>query len=235
MADDYEYIKRNIEDVKSRIEKAAKKCGRKAQDINVITVSKTIDNKRIIRAVDEGVTDLGENRVQELIQKYKTLGNICKWHLIGHLQTNKVKYIIDKVSLIHSVDSIKLIEEINKRASKMEKIMDILIQVNISGEQTKSGVQSEAVEKILYEAGKYRNIKVRGLMTMAPFEQNPEKIRWVFTKMRELLIDISHKNIDNISMDYLSMGMSNDFEIAIEEGSNMVRIGTAIFGQRLYN
>jgi PLP dependent protein len=235
MSDKYDYMARNIENVRKRIERAAQKSGRKAEDISLVAVSKTVDEERIMKALREGITDLGENRVQELLQKHEKLAGKCSWHLIGHLQTNKVKYIIDKVKLIHSVDSLKLMEEIDRRASGVGKIMDVLLQVNMSHEETKYGLESEELEKLLILAGKYANIKVRGLMTMAPFTHDIDEIRWVFIKMRKILIDIRGKNIDNISMDYLSMGMSNDFEAAIEEGSNMVRVGTAIFGQRDYN
>ncbi len=179
-----------------------------------------------------GITDIGENRVQELCSKYEILDNSCNWHLIGHLQTNKVKYVIDKVRLIHSVDSIKLAREIDRQAAKAGKTVDVLIQVNVANEEMKYGIAPEEVYDFLTEASGLGNIKVKGLMTIAPFAQDMGDIRPIFRRMRKIYIDMRNENIDNISMEFLSMGMSNDFETAIEEGSNMVRIGTAIFSKR---
>lgn len=227
-----DYIKDNIEIILQRVEAAARKSGRKAGDINVIAVTKTVDESRIIKAMDCGLKNLGENRVQELCDKYEKIDKPCSWHLIGHLQTNKVKYIIDKVKMVHSLDRLELAEEIQKRAQKAGSVVEALVQVNIAEEEAKFGIKKEKVSGFLKEVSKFPNIKVKGLMTIAPFSQNIEEIRWVFTELRKLYIDISGENIDNIDMDYLSMGMSNDFEAAIEEGSNMVRIGTAIFGKR---
>jgi len=178
------------------------------------------------------VTDFGENRVQELCGKTDVLDIGCRWHLIGHLQTNKVKYIIDKVSLIHSLDSLELAEEINKRAEKAGKVMDVLIQVNVAGEETKFGIAPETTLQFVKNVSKLEHIRIKGLMTIAPAVSDPEEVRWVFADLRKLLIDIRKENIDNVDMDYLSMGMSNDFEVAIEEGAHMVRIGTALFGKR---
>ena len=168
-----------------------------------------------------------------MLEKYDNIDSRCRWHLIGHLQTNKVKYIIDKVSLIHSLDSLELAKEIQKRAEKADRVMDVLVQVNVAGEESKFGISPSEVRDFLLSVRKYKNLKVRGLMTIAPYAENPEDIRWVFRDLNKIFIDIKSENIDNIYMDYLSMGMSNDFEIAVEEGSNMVRIGTSIFGKRI--
>ena len=227
-----DYIRTNIEEIRKKVGKAALKSGRNAEEIKIIAVTKTVEPERIIRAVAAGLTDLGENRVQELCEKYDIVGSGCSWHLIGHLQTNKVKYIIDKVSLIHSVDSLELADEIQKRAKKAGKVMDILVQVNISGEESKFGINASDTIEFLRKISKFANLHVKGLMTIAPLTANPEDARPVFRDLKKLLIDIRQENIDNIYMDILSMGMSGDYEIAIEEGSNMVRIGTAIFGSR---
>lgn len=232
MSMDMDYIRDNIKAVLQRVEAAAHKSGRKAEDIRVVAVTKTVDENRILKAVESGLYDLGENRVQELCDKYENIGKRCRWHLIGHLQTNKVKYIVEKVDLIHSLDRMELAEEIQKRAEKAGRIMEALVQVNIAEEESKFGMEMDKVPDFLKNVSKFPNIRIKGLMTIAPLAQNPEEIRWVFTELRKLHIDITRENIDNINMDYLSMGMSNDFEAAIEEGSNMVRIGTAIFGKR---
>jgi pyridoxal phosphate enzyme, YggS family len=231
-----DYIKDNIAQVMKRIDDAAKKSGRTISDVTAIAVTKTVEPERILKAVEAGLYNLGENRVQELCEKYDwgrfSSFTSLNWHLIGHLQTNKVKYIIDKVKMIHSLDRIELAEEIQKRAKIAGRIIDVLVQVNIAEEESKFGMKKEMVYDFLKKASKYSNIKVKGLMTIAPLAENPEDVRWVFRELGKLHIDIMRENIDNIDMDYLSMGMSNDFEVAIEEGSNMVRIGTAIFGKR---
>lgn len=217
-----------------KVEKAAQKSGRRVEDITVIAVSKTVEVERIRVALEEGFVDLGENKVQELMEKYDALGENCQWHLIGHLQTNKVKYIIDKVRMIHSVDSIELAEEIQKRALKVNRTIDILIQVNVSGEESKFGISPGEVEAFIRKLSTFDHIKVKGLMTIAPYAENQEDIRGVFKQLKKIFIDINAENIDNINMEFLSMGMSNDFEVAIEEGANIVRIGTLIFGKRYY-
>ncbi len=232
MSEDSVNIERNIEQVWERISKAAARCGRLPEDIHLIAVSKTIEPERIIAAIDAGIINLGENRVQEINEKYDIIKRNCNWHLIGHLQTNKVKYIIGKVKLIHSVDRLELVEEIQKRASKAGIIADILVQINVADESTKFGIKPDEARNFVRLASSYRNLMVKGVMTVAPKCVNPEEVRWVFREMREIFIDIKKENIDNIDMKYLSMGMSNDFEVAIEEGANMVRIGTAIFGKR---
>jgi PLP dependent protein len=227
-----EYLKKNLNCVKQKIEAAAKKAGRNPEDIKMIAVTKTIEAERVNKIVENGILDLGENRVQELCEKYDIINGKCNWHLIGHLQTNKVKYIIDKVALIHSVDSLELAKEIQLRASKFNQIMDILVQVNVSGEESKFGVEPAIVCDFIKTISKYPNVKIKGLMTIAPNTDNSQTIRKVFRNLNKIFIDIKQENIDNIDMEILSMGMSNDFEIAIEEGASMVRIGTAIFGSR---
>ena len=227
-------IARNYLDVKAKVEKAAIKSGRKPEDVTLIAVSKTKPVSEIKQAVEAGAHRLGENRVQEVMEKYDSLPGV-EWHLIGHLQTNKVKYIIDKVKMIHSVDSLKLATEIDKRAKQHNTSMDILIEVNIGGEESKSGVAPEDTENLCLEIAKLENIHIKGLMTVAPIVENPEDARVYFRKMNKLFVDIRDKNYDNINMTYLSMGMTHDFEVAIEEGANIVRVGTAIFGKRNYN
>ncbi len=231
-----ENLKQNINLIKKKIADSAVKSGRDPEEIILVAVTKNVDSEIINEALDLGITQIGENRVQEILDKY---GRIKKkdeigLHLIGHLQTNKVKYIIDKIALIHSVDSIKLAEEISNWAKKIEKIIDILVQVNVSGEITKYGININECTEFVKIFSELPNIRVRGLMTIAPFTENLDIVRSNFRKLNEKFIDIKQKNIDNVSMDYLSMGMSNDFEIAIEEGANIVRVGTAIFGNRVY-
>ncbi len=232
MSSDSDIIRNNISDIIRRVRAAAEKSGRDAREIQIIAVSKTIEPERIITAVDCGMAELGENRVQELCEKYDKIDRKCNLHLIGHLQTNKVKYIIDRVKLIHSVDRAELAEEIQERAKKIDRPADILIQVNVSGEKSKYGISPDSVMDLARELASHSHIRVKGLMTMAPFADNPEEVRYVFKDLNKIFIDIKKENIDNIDMRHLSMGMSNDFEVAIEEGANMVRIGTAIFGRR---
>lgn len=228
-------IKENIDSILERTAQAAKRSGRSFEDITVIGVSKTVDAQRAKEAVEGGLINLGENRVQELVKKYDELSDInVNWHLIGHLQKNKVKYIIDKVSLIHSVESLSLAEEINKRALQHNLVANILIELNIGGEESKFGLSEESVYEFVKSMDQFENIKVLGLMTVAPYKENPEEVRWVFKKMKEIFDRISNMNLKNVDMKYLSMGMTNDFEIAIEEGANIIRIGTAIFGERKY-
>ncbi|HEX2927680.1 MAG TPA: YggS family pyridoxal phosphate-dependent enzyme [Ruminiclostridium sp.] len=227
-------ISENLNNIYFRIRTAAEKSGRKPEDIKLIAVTKTVEVERIRNVCEYGVPDFGENRVQELLEKYDKFDESIKWHLIGHLQTNKVKYIIDKVHMIHSVDSIDLAREIDSRAHKAGKKQNILLQVNVSGEESKFGIRPEEAEQYINIISQLKNISLRGLMTIAPLAENPEEIRPVFKKLYDIYIDIKSKKIDNVNMDYLSMGMSNDFEVAIEEGANIVRIGTGIFGKRNY-
>ncbi|HBC30399.1 MAG TPA: YggS family pyridoxal phosphate-dependent enzyme [Clostridiales bacterium] len=228
-------IRENIDDIMKRVENTCKKIGRAPKDITVIAVSKTVDSERAKEAVEAGINNLGENRVQELIKKYDELKDIdIKWHMIGHLQKNKVKYILDKTVLIHSVESLSLAEEINKRAEKNNLTANVLIELNIGEEESKFGITEENVYDFILSLEQFDNIKVLGLMTVAPFCENPEDVRWVFKTMKNIYDKISTMNLKNTEMKYLSMGMTNDFEIAIEEGSNIIRIGTAIFGARKY-
>ena len=227
-------IKQNIQIVEEKITAAAERAGRKREDVLLLAVSKTKPVEVIQEAVACGLTSLGENKVQEIMEKYEPMGDGVHWHLIGHLQTNKVKYIIDKVDMIHSVESLRLSEEINKRAAAKSLVMDVLVEVNMAEEESKFGIQPERVEEFLRQIAPLPHIRVRGLMTVAPFVENPEENRVYFRKMRELLVDMNQKKIDNINMDVLSMGMTGDYEVAIEEGATIVRVGTGIFGERYY-
>ena len=228
-------IRENIDDIVKKIEADCKKVGRNPNDITLIAVSKTVESPKVREAVAAGVDNLGENRVQELVKKYDELKDLdIKWHMIGHLQKNKVKYIIDKTVLIHSVESLSLAEEINKRAEKNNLIANVLVELNIGEEDSKFGIKEESVYDFILSLEKFENLRVVGLMTVAPFCENPEDVRWVFKKMKYIYDKISTMNLRNTEMKYLSMGMTNDFEIAIEEGSNIIRIGTAIFGARKY-
>lgn len=226
-------IKERLEDVERRITEAAQKSGRKREDITLVAVTKTHPVDMMNEAIKLGVTDIGENRPQAVRDKFNDVLPV-KWHLIGQLQTNKVKYIIDKVCLIHSVDSIKLMDEIERQAIKHDLVMDILIEVNISGEESKSGVSKDEVWDLLEYAGQLTHVKVKGLMTVAPKTDNSVTNTLHFDNIRQLFLDIKQKKYDNVNMLYLSMGMSGDFETAIECGSNMVRVGSAIFGARDY-
>lgn len=228
-------IKKNLDNIMLRARAAAEKSGRSLEDIKIIAVTKTVDVERINNVYEYGLRDMGENRVQELLEKYDQLPSDIKWHIIGHLQTNKVKYIVDKVQMIHSVDSMELAKEINTRAAKHQRKVDILLQVNVSGEETKFGINPENVNEYIAALSHMENIALKGLMTIAPYAQDPQDVRPVFKNLYNIYIDIKNKRYDNVSMDYLSMGMSNDFEVAIEEGANVVRIGTSIFGKRDYS
>lgn len=224
-----------VDNIKKNIAGAALKSGRAPDDITLIGVTKTIDTSRMAELVELGVKHLGENKVQELLDKYDAFSKDTVWHMIGHLQTNKVKYIIDKVSLIHSVDSLKLAEEINKRANNIDVVMEILVEVNIAEEESKHGIVVSEVHGMMEKLRHLPNISVCGLMTVAPFVENQEENRLFFRKMNQLFIDIGENFNNNIDMKFLSMGMTNDYEVAIEEGANMVRIGTGIFGSRNYH
>ncbi|MBQ2891089.1 MAG: YggS family pyridoxal phosphate-dependent enzyme [Clostridia bacterium] len=224
-------ILENIKEVEKKIENAAKSAGRKRDEITLIGVSKTKPVSLIKEAVGCGIRVLGENRVQEIMEKFDHIEGAV-WHLIGHLQKNKVKYIIDKVDLIHSVDSLELAKEIDKQAKKFDKVQKILIQVNISGEESKFGLPKEEVLPLLNEVKSLENVKVKGLMTMAPLGAGEDELHEIFGGLKKLSIDIKEKKVDNIDMEELSMGMSGDFEIAILEGATMVRVGTGIFGHR---
>lgn len=222
-------IKENLELIRSNIKEFAHNVKRSSEDITLIAVTKTVDVDKVLEAIEYGVTDVGENKPQELARKYDIIGDKVKWHLIGSLQTNKVKYIIDKVHMIHSLDRESLCEEIQKRAEKIDRVIDCLVQVNISKEDSKHGLYKEdVIDFITNVSSKYNNIRIKGLMTMAPFTENEDEVREVFRKLKDLSLDIDKLNISNVSMKYLSMGMSNDYKIAIEHGATMIRIGTLL-------
>ncbi len=225
-----EKIKNNLEIINEKIKKAAFKVNRNPQEIKLVAVTKTTTIEQIKEAISAGVKIIGENKVQEAKEKYQILTTDIEWHLVGHLQTNKVKYAIEIFDLIHSVDSIKLAKEIDRRSLQFGMMTNVLIEVNVSGEETKYGIKPEEVEPFLKEISEFSRIKIRGLMTIAPIVEDKEEVRPYFRKLRELFEKIKIKNIKNIRMNYLSMGMTEDFEVAIEEGANMVRIGRGIFG-----
>lgn len=228
-------IGQNIHTIKDEIERICNGAGRNHEEISLIAVTKTIDISRIKEAIAEGINDIGENKVQEIMAKYEDLKELSNFHLIGHLQSNKVKYIIDKVKLIHSVDSLSLMEEIDKRAKKLDKVANILIQVNVACEDTKFGIALEEVDSYIIHASNLSNIRIQGLMTIAPYYEDLERVRPVFRTLKKKFDELSSVNYPNVEMKYLSMGMTNDYKIAIEEGSNMIRVGTGIFGKRNYN
>lgn len=225
----------NIAQIKEKIRAAAEKAGTNPDDILLVAVTKTRPVSDLNEAIDAGITDIGENKVQEIMDKYEDTKPV-NWHLIGHLQTNKVKYIIDKVALIHSVDSLKLAAEIDKRAKQHDKMVEILIQVNSAEEESKFGITTEETETLITEIlEKYDNIKIRGLMCIAPFEDNPKEVKVFFDAVKKQYDEFSKIQHERLDFAYLSMGMSHDFEVAIEAGANLVRVGTAIFGNRSYN
>ncbi|NLW39752.1 MAG: YggS family pyridoxal phosphate-dependent enzyme [Tissierellia bacterium] len=225
-------IRDNLLDIEEKINKALIRAGREGEKVHLIAVTKTVDVDRINEAIRLGITDIGENRVQELVKKYDIINDKVKYHMIGHLQTNKVKYLIDKVSLIHSLDRMSLAKELNKRAQKHGIIIDTLVQVNVADEESKFGLRVEEVIPFIEDVQDYEHIRIKGLMTIAPFVEDKEEVRWVFRRLRQLSEEIKGRGYENVDMEFLSMGMTNDFEVAIEEGSNMIRIGTAIFGER---
>jgi pyridoxal phosphate enzyme (YggS family) len=225
-----EIIKNNIRIIKEKIKKAALKTNRNPEKIKLVAVTKTVTIEQIKEAINAGIKIIGENKVHEAKEKYRILTAETEWHLVGHLQTNKVKYAVEIFDLIHSVDSVKLAKEINKRSLQFGKISNVLIEVNVSGEDTKYGIKPEEAELFIKIISEFPRISVRGLMTIAPMVKDKEETRPYFGKLRELSEEIKSKNIRNVKMDYLSMGMTEDFEIAIEEGANMVRIGRGIFG-----
>lgn len=227
-------VTENLKIVENKISAAAEKSGRKRSDVLLVAVTKTHPPKMINEAIKAGVTDIGENKPQEIRDKYDDVLKV-NWHMIGHLQTNKVKYVVGKCVLIHSVDSVKLAEEIDRQARKTGIVQDILIEVNISGEETKSGINPEKIYEMLDIIKNFQNIRVRGLMTIAPKTDNSITSKLHFDNIHKLFVDIRQKKYDNISMDYLSMGMSGDYEQAIECGANIVRVGSAIFGARNYS
>lgn len=227
-------LKDQLQEVEKRIQAACDRAGRKREEVTLIAVSKTKPVETLQEAYDLGVRIFGENKVQELTAKYEALPKDIHWHMIGHLQTNKVKYIIDKAELIHSVDSLKLAETIEKEAAKHDLIADILVEVNVAEEESKFGMKMEEVIPFVETVSAFPHVRVRGLMTIAPFVEDPEENRSIFADLHKLYIDIKKKNHDNDTVSVLSMGMTNDYEVAIEEGATMVRVGTGIFGARNY-
>ena len=225
----------NLAKVEKKICAACERAGRKREEVTLIAVSKTKPVSMIEELLPGGTRDFGENKVQELCDKYEQLPKDIRWHLIGHLQRNKVKYVVDKACLIHSVDSLRLAEAISAEGQKKGITVPVLIEVNVAGGEPKFGVKPEEAEGLIREIAKLPSISVRGLMTIAPYVENPEDNRVHFANLKKLCVDIKNKNIDNVSMDILSMGMTGDYEVAIEEGATMVRVGTGIFGERNYN
>lgn len=228
-------LSENLQSVRNTIKETIELSGRNENDVTLIAVSKTKPIEMLKEVYDCGVRDFGENKVQEIIEKYPQMPQDTKWHMIGHLQTNKVKYIIDKVCLIHSVDSIKLAEEISRQAVKASVIANILIEVNVAEEDSKFGVKTDEVENLIRKIAILPNVCIKGLMTVAPYVEDSNENRTVFCTLKQLSVDINSKNIDNVNMDCLSMGMSGDYSVAIEEGATYVRVGSSIFGAREYN
>lgn len=228
-------LKENLTKVEGNIQKACDKAGRKRSEVTLIAVSKTKPVEMLQEIYDEGIREFGENKVQEMCEKMELMPQDIKWNMIGHLQTNKVKYIIGKTSLIHSVDSLKLAEEIQKQAVKHDVTADILVEVNIANEESKFGISKDETIQMVRDIAKLDHLKIKGLMTIAPFVEDPEDNRLYFREIKQLSVDINNQNIDNVSMDVLSMGMTGDYMVAIEEGATMVRVGTGIFGERNYN
>lgn len=228
-------IKENIAHVEQVIDKVCEESGRSRSEVTLIAVSKTKPIEMLKEAYDTGCRDFGENKVQELVDKYEVLPKDIRWHMIGHLQRNKVKYIVDKVYLIHSVDSLRLAEEISKEAVKKNVSVNILMEVNAAGEETKFGTTLEDAKQLVREAAKLPNVHIKGLMTIAPIAAKAEENRQFFQQLKKLSVDITAENIDNVSMEVLSMGMTGDYDVAVSEGATLVRVGTGIFGERNYS
>ena len=224
----------NLAEVEKHVQEACDRTGRSRDEVTLIAVSKTKPVSMIEELLPGGTRDFGENKVQELCEKYEVLPRDIRWHLIGHLQRNKVKYIVDKPYLIHSVDSLRLAETISEEGVKKGVTVPVLIEVNVAGEESKFGGTPEETEALVREIAKLPAIRVRGLMTIAPYVENPEDNRVHFSRLKQLSVDIGKKNIDNVSMNVLSMGMTGDYQVAIEEGATMIRVGTGIFGERNY-
>ena len=227
-------IRENLTDVERRIKEACLRCGREPSSVRLIAVSKTTPAEMIQEAIAAGILDFGENKPQELRDKYDILPKNLRWHMIGNLQRNKVKYVVGRAVMIHSLGSDELAESIEKEAEKKDLIMPVLAEVNMAGESSKSGLAPEETEAFLRRVSSMKHLKVKGLMTIAPMTEFPEENRVYFRELRNLAVDIARKNIDNVDMYELSMGMTGDFEVAIEEGATMVRVGTGIFGARNY-
>lgn len=228
-------IAENIKNIEAQMGEACKRAGRKKEDVTLIAVSKTKPVKMVKEAYACGCRDFGENKVQELVDKREQLPKDIRWHMIGHLQRNKVKYVVDKAFLIHGVDSLRLAQEINKEAGKKGVMASILIEVNIAGEESKYGVKKEEALSLVEEIAALPYVRIQGLMTIAPYTEKEEDNRRYFQALRQLSVDIMQKNIDNVSMHVLSMGMTGDYRVAVEEGASYVRVGTGIFGEREYS
>lgn len=227
-------LKENLKNVEENIEAACKRAGRSRDEVTLIAVSKTKPLEMLREIYDAGTRHFGENKVQELCDKMEQMPSDIQWHMIGHLQRNKVKYIVGKVALIHSVDTYRLAEEINIQAQKRNITVPILVEVNIAGEESKFGISAEDAILLVEDISRLENVQIKGLMTIAPYVADPEENRLYFRRIKQLSVDITNKNIDNVSMEILSMGMTGDYEVAIEEGATMVRVGTGIFGERIY-
>ena len=227
-------LQENLQQVEANICKACENAGRKRSDVTLIAVSKTKPIEMLQTVYDLGARDFGENKVQEMCEKMEVLPKNIRWHMIGHLQRNKVHQVMGKAVLIHSVDSLRLAEQIETEAAKKDMVADILLEVNVAKEESKYGFFLEDTEAAIREIAKFPHVRIKGLMTIAPFVENPEENREVFKKLYEFAVDIGKKNIDNVTMDVLSMGMTGDYQVAIEEVATMVRVGTGIFGARLY-
>jgi len=226
-------LKQRLEHIKERIRQAAESCSREPDSIRLVAVSKTVPSAKVKEAIEAGATILGENYVQEAREKFNELVHYpVSWHFIGHLQSNKAKYAVRLFDLIHSVDSLKLARALDKEARKLDKIQRILVQVNISDEDTKSGISEAEAPGLISEISRLENLEIKGLMTMPPYFYQPEKVRPYFAALRRLRDRLKEQSPINVSLDELSMGMTGDFEVAIEEGATLVRIGTAIFGER---
>lgn len=228
-------LESNLQEVERKILEACEKAGRAREDITLIAVSKTKPVPMLKEIYDLGIRDFGENKVQELTDKAPQLPNDLRWHMIGHLQRNKVKQVIDKAVLIHSVDSVRLAKAIEAEAAKKDIIVQILLEVNVAEEDSKFGLKVNEVLPAIEEIAAMPHVRIKGLMTIAPFVENPEENRTIFAQLQKLSVDIAEKNIDNVSVDILSMGMTNDYQVAIEEGATMIRVGTGIFGEREYH
>ena len=227
-------LKENLEAVEKRVEEACMRAGRKREEVTLIAVSKTKPVPALREIMDCGIVDFGENKVQEMCGKMEEITEPLRWHLIGHLQRNKVKYIVDKAYMIHSVDSLRLAQEIQKEAEKQDVICQVLIEINIGGEESKDGIPRKEAIPLIREIAQLSRVQVKGLMTIAPPVAQPEDARGYFKEMRELFEAVKAEQIPGVEMKELSMGMTGDFEVAIEEGATMVRVGTAIFGERQY-
>lgn len=227
-------LKENLASVEEKIALACARAGRKREEVTLVAVSKTKPVEMLQEIYDEGIRDFGENKPQEIKDKYPQLSGDIRWHMIGHLQRNKIKYIIDKVCMIHSIDSLRLAEAVSEEAVKHGIVMPVLVEVNVAREESKYGIMPEETEAFVRQISVLPGIRLEGLMTIAPFTENAEDNRQFFRRLKKLYVDIKEKNIDNVNMCSLSMGMTGDYEVAIEEGATMVRVGTGIFGERFY-